>query len=492
MWGMTGRMYIAYSRRGYSFAVLLLSVWVCACSFGLTIRSADDELSNFGLPLDPEVIAGYLEAGIPADHIRPGQKNYVLPGWRLGRWEHYRWMAEYLGESGYVDAIPILLAVVYDELPLVLRHDLDVHVVGVWPHETHGDMDAASVAEIDRLKWACAQAAVRLNGNRPLFELQNYSRTRLGKTPVLTQHASARPEPNPQSLRERVSVADQSRRWTVGFHQPSVKWLEANGSRHVRGFRRIATDRFEEPRVRREALRWYTKFGGTKSHGLIRRYARGDIPNAHAEDVRGVQTSAIRLLNEYSVEGADETAQAIILDGGPAASHALNSLARNPRNYPFLAEHFETVSSDLKQTIVQKFAYADELVSTDIFARALQGDDMILAIYGYRGVQKFNLVERLDEEAQAAYERWVSDPQFLVAVLPNDIREDDRLATCRTILDLIDGTDARAARMYRDLYTALYRLPRLISDEAAAQRMADEAWLGFMRCVDAYRASRGL
>jgi len=318
------------------------------------------------------------------------------------------------------------------------------------------------------------------------------NRTHLLK-PSHLQRAPSRP--HPRTLQQYVAEAESRYQDYdgTGHGTVAVAWLESNGIQNIAGLLGIVEDRNQRSRVRGEALAWYAKFAGEDAYDLLNELATSSRPYELQIESVHIQTKALKLLEERFPNRVEDIAREILskggLAGGVLGDNAVYILARNPDNLSDLAKNFDSV--DVKLQVIQKLVSAKQLISPEVFSKAIQGNDMLVAAYGYTGARKWKLLDNLDTETTVALERWKSNPVFQVTLFNREAYDGSALEFCREILSGMSETGVQEAKAYRNLYVWLAssgkRHPELKNEPEATDALISDVWEGFMRCVDSYQ-----
>jgi len=143
-------------------ALLLLvatTCLLCSVCYATSRASPGLQLTHYGFPSEPSVLAGYLHDGIPSLHVPPADNRHAASEFVFNRWKMYRYMVEYLGRQQYVAAAPVLREIVSGELSPVLQRDLDVFALG----SREGDSRSHYEVALNDLRAESAEALARIN-----------------------------------------------------------------------------------------------------------------------------------------------------------------------------------------------------------------------------------------------------------------------------------------------------------------------------------------
>lgn len=301
------------------------------------------------------------------------------------------------------------------------------------------------------------------------------------------------PRPEPISLREHV-VAAETRSFDyegTGYGKRSAEWLEASGDAHVDELAAILEDRNEDGLVRREAMKWYVASNKPGGNGeskqtalnLLIRYAIGeDTYSAQGYDRMLLQGEALNLIAKHYPEALDGVAKRCVVSKDYRSSNAVHLLMKSEGNHRFIAEKYDSLKGEGRRQALHALLQLSEPIGRSAYITALNSADPYEAVYGARGVAKFGLEADMPDESLAALSRWRTDPTFRILII-EDLKfesDEDRVAAVLALLSEVNAADAAAASVYRRAWHLLPPESRGIAME------------GLLRCVAAYKESRGM
>jgi len=313
---------------------------------------------------------------------------------------------------------------------------------------------------------------------------QNRDGFRIDRQRVLDTEKPDLPRPVPVSLRDHVAAAYTRHMDSdgSGYGKHSADWLEKDGSTRTAEFAAIVNNCSEDSRVRKEALKWYARFAGDSALDLLTTYATDDkIYSETGTEWLHLQTEALNLIQGQFPQMAEDVARRCMFSEHYVSSNAVSFLMKSASNYTYVAENFTRLGHLGRLEAIQSLLWLSEPVGRPAFFEGMKDSDIHMAVFAARGIRKFALEAELPQTSREALTRWREDPEFLLLLMIEEsMPEGDRVAAIQEALQLVQKTDAHAARTY---YTAWTMLP---SDSR------DTAMAGLVRCLEDYKKSRGL
>jgi len=360
-------------------------------------------------------------------------------------------------------------------------HDPIVSQLQQWTGQTFGPAydDSPRVKSIEIGKWKSWWAANRTTFQPNVANMQQ-------SIPFLT------PYPAPTTLRDRVwhaqnATMDYDNRY---FGRQSIAWLEENGHRNLRELRKVVEDEDERLSIRGEALTWYVKFTKKPSYKMLLGYATRPKTNYYD----ALSQTAMQLIRERFPERSDEALRDIIASQSGAAENAAIWLAQTPDGIAYLQSiHFGDSGAAQYQAVQQLARNGPPHLPT--IESGLLSNNAGTAAYAAIAMERTGVEKELSMDATAALARWRTDPAFLFRVLTSrpenstNFADFDRLLAAAT--DTGPHTAVTLLRTEEWLRQLARHNPNLSQNLGEVRRIQITLLENWLRCVEAFRASRG-
>lgn len=377
---------------------------------------------------------------------------------RYLHWELFGLAYDSLLETNVSAAVEVLLSLLDETDPQVRARAADeLRVITQQHFGPYHDSPAAAM-DTEAVQWAPWWAE---HGDEVLDRIRTN-----GSVPF--DH----PEPpDPVSVRDYVWWSITST-WNSDVpppvdNNPGRIWLKAHAKKHTTELRAIALNRLERYLIRGTALKYLADHNPARTNDVL----LGILEETTTYSDSYLQSEAIGLVKEHFPKILDDALKICL--GNPSCAPAAANYLSATGGREILTSKLATLDPKVRDIALNELLYRPTFGAMET---ALAGDDPRFAARAVHEARHPSILAGLSPAAIERLAVWRNDAWCQYWILRERPQSELRIADLTVAMNAQRGVNPPAAAVFARVYT-----------RTSDQRALDE----FVRCVDAYRVSRG-